>query len=236
MLSLILLERSEREAHGVVFVGAHHVAVALRPDDAPERRPSRDDVADGPDHVQDSELRIGASRHAERADERVEDRNERERARMTYAGRVVEQLTEEQPDAPRVSERPLHEGAGRVFSLAGALGQCREELRRDLFQDGRMKALFSREMVDDGREGKAARLGDVAHARAVEPVPGEQRLGSTENPRAGELTFRRMASLQHPVRVYDFFGTLVRISDVMRPDVRPDLHRRLASGPSRFFF
>nr|HEX4316423.1 hypothetical protein [Kofleriaceae bacterium] len=165
------------------------LARAGRADDAVDGRPREVRVAEAADRVQYRELGLRAADQPRR---REQERPERQLRGARDARRVVEQLAHEQPRALGCARGPRDEEVGQAGG-AGDAGERGHQLVGDRGEHGRVQALLAREVIDHRRERHAGGVGDVAHARAVEAVAREQRLGGGDDGVARAATFGRVA-------------------------------------------
>lgn len=183
-------------------------------DDAFDRRPRGDDVAQRTDEVKHGELRArdrsapdtSGARHRDEPCGTFEHRRERQPRCTRDAGRIVEQLAQQEADACGLSRGPADEcecerveldreplRVDGVVERPGRDLQLVRELRADPVEHGAVELLLASEVIDDRRERKMRDLGDVAHARAVEAMAREERFRTDENSLARTFALRRLA-------------------------------------------
>ena len=167
-------------------------AGAFAPDDALERRPRRDDVAEPADDVQQRELGMLDPEHGRGP---LEKWRERQLRRLLHARRVVEELAEQQLDSTGLRRRPLDERLDERIRRRRAI-ERRDELVTDLVEQRRVELLLAREVIDDRRERQLGARRDVSHARTVKPVRDDDGFCGLEDPRACALALRRVTAVR----------------------------------------
>ncbi len=197
MGSLLESEHAPRECDRVGFERSGKLACADSTDDAIDRGPRREDVADPADEVQYRELGVFHRRGAcDQLGCARQERSERE-LRCTHDARwIVEQLAEQQLDPTWLREAPAHERDREAIDPICAIGSI--ERARELLGDRRehrgVELLLAGEVIDNAGERQASSARDVAHARTVKAAGCEQRLGRAQDPVAGAASLRGLAT------------------------------------------